>query len=135
MKPLPAMRSSRFRQNRRFHSLPCGFMRIHFSTINRFGDLLGCNFLLCSHIRGASPNFLFARHGCYHRSFQFSPRIFESFFVLLVIRTDKVNSSQSSSIDRTKPRQSEAEQSLVILICTILPGSHLKECPLAENRA
>ena len=33
-------------------------------------------------------------------------------------------------LDRTKPRQSEAEQSPVILTCTIIPGSHLKANPL-----
>ena len=32
--------------------------------------------------------------------------------------------------DRTKPKRSEAEQSLVTLTCTILPGSHLKACRL-----
>ena len=42
--------------------------------------------------------FLFARHGRCHRSFQFPPRILESFFVILVIRIKKFNSSQSSSI-------------------------------------
>ena len=31
-------------------------------------------------------------------------------------------------LGRTKPRQSEAEQSPVIWSCTILPGSHLKAC-------
>ena len=44
---------------RRFLSLPCGFMRFHHTTINRFGNLLGCNFLLRSHLRGACPSFLF----------------------------------------------------------------------------
>ena len=29
-------------------------------------------------------------------------------------------------LDRTKLKRSEAEQSVVILTCTILPGSHLK---------
>ena len=33
-------------------------------------------------------------------------------------------------LDRTKPRQSEAEQSPATLTCTILPGSHLKACRL-----
>ena len=33
-------------------------------------------------------------------------------------------------LDHTKPTQFEAEQSLVILTCTILPGSHRKACRL-----
>ena len=73
---------------RRFHSLPCGFMRFHCTTINRVGNLLECNFLLCSHLRGASPSFPLARHGCCNRSFQFSHRVFESFFEMLVVRID-----------------------------------------------
>ena len=35
-------------------------------------------------------------------------------------------------LDRTKPRRSEAEQSPANLICTILPGSHLKACRLLK---
>ena len=41
-------------------------------------------------------------HGWCHKSFQFSPRVFENFFVLFVIWMDKVNSSQSSSIDELR---------------------------------
>ena len=84
---------------RRFRSLLCGFMRFSNATTKRFGNLLGCNFMLCSHFPGASLSFPSARHGGCNRSFQFSPRIYESFFVMLVIRINKVkNSSQSSSI-------------------------------------
>ena len=54
--------------------------------------------MLHNNFRGASLSFLFARHSWCHRPFQFSPRIFESFFVILVIRINRVNSSQSSSI-------------------------------------
>ena len=49
----------------------------------------------CSHFRVASPSFSFARHGCCHRSLQLSPRMFESYFVILVIKINKVNSSSS----------------------------------------
>ena len=73
-------------------------MRFHCATISRFEDLLGCNFLLCNHLRGASLSFLFARHSCCHKSFQFYPRIFESFFVILVIKINEANSSPSPSI-------------------------------------
>ena len=92
------MWSSCFVGGRRFHWLPCEFMRFYFSTINRLWNLLRCNFLLCNHFRGASMNHSHARHGWCHVSFQFSPRIFESFFVILVIRINEVISSQSSSI-------------------------------------
>ena len=43
-------------------------------------------------------NVLFARHGRVHKSFQFSPRILKGFLVFLVIRINKVDSSQLSSI-------------------------------------
>ena len=56
---------------RRFHSLPCGFVIFHFSTINRFGNLLGCSQFpaLQPHggchrsLRSVCPmNLVFARH-------------------------------------------------------------------------
>ena len=78
--------------------MPCGFMRCHYTTRNRFGNLLGCNFLLCNHLRGANLSFPLTRHSWCHKSFQISPRSFESFFVILVIRINQVHSSQSSSI-------------------------------------
>ena len=34
-----------------FHSLPCGFMRFHCTTIHCYGILLGCNFRLCSFVQ------------------------------------------------------------------------------------
>ena len=80
---------------RRFHSLPCGFIRFHCTTIHCFGTLLGSNFLLRSHFRDAWLPF--ARHGWSHRPCQFSPHVFENFFALFVIRIDRVDSSQSSS--------------------------------------
>ena len=49
---------------RRFQSLPCGFIRFHYTTTSRFGNLLWCIILLCSHLRGAGMNFPLARHGC-----------------------------------------------------------------------
>ena len=67
------------------------------TTINRFWNLLGCTFLR-SHFRVASPSFSFARHGWCPGSFKIPPCIFGSLFVILVIRINKVNSSQSSSI-------------------------------------
>ena len=54
--------------------------------------------MFCSHLRGASLSFPLARHGSCHRYFQLSHRIFESFYVILVIRINEANSSQSSSI-------------------------------------
>ena len=98
MKPLPAMRSSCLKEWRRFHSVPCGFMRFHSATTNRLWNLFGCNFLLCSHLRGASMNHPFARHSWCHRSFQLYPCMFESFFVILIIKIKEENSCQSSSI-------------------------------------
>ena len=62
---------------KRFRSLPCGIMRFHYSAIIRFGNVLGCNFMLCNHFRGASLSFPFARHGRCHRSLQFSLSISE----------------------------------------------------------
>ena len=82
---------------RRFNSLPCGFMRFHFSLINRFGSLLGCILRLRTQFRDALWRF-FTRRGWCHRSIQFLSRIFEHFFVFFVIRIDEVNSPQSSSI-------------------------------------
>ena len=82
---------------RRFHSLPCGFMRFNSTTRRCFGILLGFNFRLRSHLRDAIGWFITRRGWC-HRSFQFPPRVFENFFVLFVIWIDEVSSSQSSSI-------------------------------------
>ena len=96
VKTLPAMRSSCLCEQIRFHPLPCGFVRFHCTTIFRFGNRLGCSVLRCSHLRGACLSFLFAMHCRCHRSFQFSPPIV-SFFVILVLRINQVNSSQSSS--------------------------------------
>ena len=77
--------------------MPCGFVEVHHTTTDGFWNLVRC-----SHFRSqfpvASVNLLFARHGCVHGPFQFSPRIFESDFVILAIRINKVNSSQSSCI-------------------------------------
>ena len=81
---------------RRFHSLSCGFMRLHRTTINRFWESLESNFLLCNHFRDASVNHPVGRHSWCHGSFQFSPRIFESFFVILMIRINEVNASRFS---------------------------------------
>ena len=80
----------------RFDPLSCGFKRFHHTAKKSFRNLLGCNFLR-SLFRVASPSFPFAQHGCCHGSFPFSPPSFESFFVVLVIRINKVNSSLSSS--------------------------------------
>ena len=85
---------------RRFHSLSCGFMRFHRTTINRFWNLLraiscfATTFvmlvwtILLEGIAGAMglTNFLLA--------FFYK----ESFFVILIIRINKVNSCQSSSM-------------------------------------
>ena len=73
-------------------------MRFHFTTMKRFWSLLGCFVRPRTHFRDASLSFPLARHGYCHGSFQFSPRIFECFFVILVIRLNKVNSSQTSGI-------------------------------------
>ena len=73
-----------------------GFMRFHFTTFYCFGILLGCDVRLCNHFRDALLSF--ARHGWSHRSFKYSPRILENFFVLSVISLEKVNSSHFSSI-------------------------------------
>ena len=93
---LSTMWSSCFFRRRTFHSLPCGFVGFHCTTINGFWNLVRC-----SHLRSqfpvASVSLLFARHGCVHWPSQFSSR-FENFFVCMVIRIDEVDSSQSSSI-------------------------------------
>ena len=82
---------------KRFHSLPCGFMRFHFTTIHCFGILLGSNFRLRSHFRDAIWRSS-TRHGWCHKYFQFSPRVFfVNFFVFFVTWIDEVHSSQSSS--------------------------------------
>ena len=83
---------------RRFRSLPRGFMKFHFTTINRLWSLLGYNLRLCKHFRDAIWS-SFTRHDGCHRSFQFSSRIFVSFFVILVFRTNEVNSSQLSAFE------------------------------------
>ena len=80
----------------RFHSVPCGFVRFHYTT-TFFGILPWFNFRLRSHLRDAIW-WSFTRHGSGHRSFQFSSRTFENFFVVFVIWIGKVKSSQSSSI-------------------------------------
>ena len=79
--------------------LPPVVLWIHEIPLDIHGlwNLLGCNYLR-SHFRVATPSFLVARHGCCHKSFQSYHRIFESFFVNLVIRINEVNSSQSPSI-------------------------------------
>ena len=82
---------------RRFRSLPSGFMRFHDAFMNRFWSLFGCNLQLRNHFRDAIWR-SFTRHAWCHRSFQFSPRIFEDFFVCFVIQIDKVNSSQFASV-------------------------------------
>ena len=87
-----------FCRYRCFHSLSCGFMRFHKTTISRIWNLLRCNFLLCNHFRDASLSFPLAQHGGCHGSFPFSPSMFESFFVILVIKINEVNSCQSLSI-------------------------------------
>ena len=66
-------------------------------TIRCVGILLGCNFRLRHHFRDAILR-SFSRHGWCHRSFQFSPRVFENVFVFFVVRISKVNSPLSSSI-------------------------------------
>ena len=81
----------------RFRSLSRGFMRFHFSTIHRLGPLFIPNLRFCNHFRGARLNSLARRGGC-HWSFQFSPRIFESFRMFFVVWINKINSCQSSSI-------------------------------------
>ena len=53
----------------------------------------------------------------------------------VVIQTSSIVNNLSNHCfdrfsNRTKPRRSEAEQSSVILTCTILPGSHTKACHL-----
>ena len=95
--PSLAIWSSGFFGLRRFHPLPCGFMRFHHTTMNRFWSLLGGNLRLCKHLRDAI-RWSFTRHGWCHKSFQFSSRIFDGFFVFFVIRIDIVNRSQSPSI-------------------------------------
>ena len=81
---------------RTFHSLPCGFTRCHHAHTNRFRNLFGCHLHLRSHLRDAIRR-SFARHGWYHRSYQFFSSILSrkifclSFFV---IRIDRVNSPQ-----------------------------------------
>ena len=82
---------------RRFHALPFGFMRFHYTPIHCFGTLLGCNLGFRSHFRDGTGWYL-ARHGWCQMSFQLSPRCFENFFVFFVILIDKVFSSQSSGI-------------------------------------
>ena len=55
---------------------------VHYTTMNRLWNLLRCNFLLCNHFRGVFPFFLV---------------FFKSFFVILVIWINEVNSAQFSS--------------------------------------
>ena len=73
---------------RRFHSLSCGLMRFHHTTIRRVWSVLGCNLRLCKHFRDAIWK-SFTRHGRCHRFFQISSRIFQSLFVFFIIRIDE----------------------------------------------
>ena len=81
----------------RFYSLSRGFIRFHSTTISRFGFLFISSLWQCSNFRDARIIAL-ARHGGCHRSFQFSPRIVESFRLFLVVWINKINYSESSSI-------------------------------------
>ena len=83
---------------RRFHSLPCGFMRFQHTTrncfwsfsdaisdcANTFGRPFGASLLQSMTAATGLSSFLLA--------------FFESFFVVLVVRIDEVNPSQSLSI-------------------------------------
>ena len=86
-----------------FCSLSRGFMRFHSSTEHCFGILLWCTVRLCCYLieKQVSSDALrrpSTRQCWCHRSFQFSPRILENFFVFFVIWIDKVNSSHFSII-------------------------------------
>ena len=78
------MWSSCFVLVEKVHSLPCGFVGFHFSTTDGLWNLVSC-----SHLRSQFPvacvNLLFARLGCVQRPFQFSSRIYQGFFVFMVI--------------------------------------------------
>ena len=67
------------------------------TTHKSFWSLLGCILRLRTHFRDASRS-LFTWHGGCQRCFQFSPHIFEGFFVILVFCINEVNSSHSSNI-------------------------------------
>ena len=84
----------------RFCSLPRRFVGFHFSAIHCFELSFVATLRLCIRFHNARMRFVHppTGHGCGHRSFQFSPRVFWNFFVLFVIWIDEVNSSQSSSI-------------------------------------
>ena len=71
-------------KNKLVNQIVMEFMRFHFATMNGLSNLLGCKYLR-THFRVASPSFLFAQHGCCHRSCQLSHRKLESFFVIFVI--------------------------------------------------
>ena len=97
-KPLPAMVLFMMFRLRRFHSLPCGFMRFHHALMNRFLESVGMQ----------SPTFattfvmpfgdLLHSMTAARGLSKLYPRILDSFCVISVIRINKVNSSQSSSI-------------------------------------
>ena len=61
-------------------------MSFHYTTIIGFWSLLACNLRLCKHFRDAMWSFSFTRHIWCHWSFDFSSRIVQSFYVILVAR-------------------------------------------------
>ena len=77
---------------RRFHSLPCGIMKFHCTLLKPFLESFRMHSPPSQPIRR-----YFARYGWCHWPFQFSPRIWENFFVFFVIRIVKTNSSQFPS--------------------------------------
>ena len=74
-----------FCRQRRFHSLPCGFMRFHFFNHKSFFEICWDAIPALQPLCGAGLSVPFEKHCWCQRPFQCYPRIFESFFVILVI--------------------------------------------------
>ena len=98
------------------HSLPCGFMRFHYTSVLCLWNLVVYT-KSCFSFRKARMTwiFLFARHGSFHLDFQLFPAFVDGFWIFFVFQIYLINSSQFARILK-----------LWLFICPFLPFSSLR---------